>query len=166
MNGAVELFDKQIDVIAAPVATIVDAVAVGAILCVIGNFYACHGIGIEVVIDVQTVDIIACHNVADDVADIVAAGLLGWIQQRQAIVLKRPLGMFYNDVVAGIFVRHFRLGTIGVNPCVQLHAALVALVDHPRQRIPIGIRLGALFASQIVAPRLMALQPSFCNSFS
>ena len=62
--------------------------------------------------------------------------------------------MFYNDVVAGIFVRHFRLGTIGINPCVQFHAALVALVDHPRQGIPIGIGLGALFASQIVAPRL------------
>ena len=154
VNGAVELFDKQIDVIAAPVATIVDAVAIGAILCIVGNLNTSNGIGIEVVIDVQAVDIIARHNITDDVANIVAAGLLGRIQQRQTVVLKRPLGMFYNDVVAGIFVRQFRLGTIGINPCVQLHAALVALVDHPRQRIPIGIGFCALFASQIVAPRL------------
>ena len=154
VNGTIELFDKQVDVIAAPVATVADAVVVGAELGCVGNLNASHGIGIEVVIDVQSIDVIACHDVADDIADIVAAGLQGRVQQRQTVVLERPFGMLHNDMVASIAVCRLRLGTIGVNPCVQLHAALVALVDHPSQRVPIGIGFGALFAGQVVAPWL------------
>ena len=37
---------------------------------------------------------------------------------------------------------------------MQLHTSLVALVNHPCQRVPIGLGRTALFTRQIEAPRL------------
>ena len=153
MDGIVELFNELVDVIAAPVGQVAETVIVCPEVGIIGNGYACHGIGIEIVVDVQAVDIVARHNVAHHVADIVAALLQGRIQQRQAIVLERPFRMLHDHMALGIGMSHLRLGTVWVNPCMQLHAALMALANHPCQGVPIGAGAHALLSRQVVAPR-------------
>ena len=47
-----------------------------------------------------------------------------------------------------------RLGPIGVDPRVQLHAPAMTLRHHPLQGVPVGIRCHALLAREVVAPRL------------
>ena len=44
------------------------------------------------------------------------------------------------------------LGTIGVDPGMEFHAAAVALVDHPLQRVPVRRWCLALHARQELAP--------------
>ena len=48
------------------------------------------------------------------------------------------------------------LGTIGVNPSVQLHAAFMALLNHPLQRVPEGSGCKSLLCCQESAPRFDA----------
>ena len=46
------------------------------------------------------------------------------------------------------------LGAVGVNPCMQLHAASMTLLNHPLQRVPIRIGRQSLLSCQVTAPRL------------
>ena len=153
VDSLVKLFDEEVDIETSPVTTIADAVGVGTILGVVGNLHASHGIRIEIVVDMEAIDIVARHDIANYRADIVAALLQGRIEQRQTIVLEGPFRMLHDHVVTGITVSHLRLGTIGIDPRMKLHTTLVALSNHPLQGVPIRIRLSALFACQIVAPR-------------
>ena len=49
--------------------------------------------------------------------------------------------------------RTFRTCTIRINPCMKFHVALVTLINHPLQRIP--LRRFPLYSSQIAAPWLI-----------
>ena len=153
MDSLVKLFYEEVDIETSPVATIADAVGIGTILGVVGNLHASHRIRIEIVVDMEAIDIVARHDIPDHLADVIAALLQGRIEQRQTIVLESPFGMLHNHVITGIAVSNLRLGTIGIDPRMKLHTAFVALRYHPLQRVPIRIRLRALFACQIVAPR-------------
>ena len=139
---------------APPVAAIGDTIIITRVGGIVRNRYPGDGIRIEVVVNVQSVHIVAAHNVAHHLADVVTALLQGRIQQRQPVVLERPLRVPHHHVVTGIGVSHLGLGAIGINPRVQLHTATVALLHHPLQRVPVGIGTAALLARQIVAPRL------------
>ena len=49
------------------------------------------------------------------------------------------------------FIRAFCLRTEGIDPCVQLHATIVTLINHPSQRIP--TRIFSLLSGEEFAPR-------------
>ena len=153
-NGLIELSDKLVDIVAAPVVAVGKAIGVGLEVGSIGDGDTSDGIGIEIVVDMQSVDIVALQNVAHHIADIVAVLLQRRVEQRQPVVLEATLGMALYHVVGSIGVGHLRLGTIGIDPRVQFHAALVALGNHPSQGVPVGLGSLSLLTGQIVAPRL------------
>ena len=90
VHGLVQLLDKEVDVLAPPVATVGNALVIGTVLGIVGNLHAWHRIGIEIVVNVQAVDVVAPHNVAHNLADVVPALRQGGVEQRQPVVLKRP----------------------------------------------------------------------------
>ena len=47
----------------------------------------------------QAVDVVAFHDVLDDLTDKVAALLQGGVQQRQTVIVEAPLRMLHDDVV-------------------------------------------------------------------
>ena len=61
-NGVVELLHKTVHVVAAPVANIADAVGMITEKICVGNILASHRIGIEIIIDMQSVHIVAAHG--------------------------------------------------------------------------------------------------------
>ena len=156
MYRLVELFDKQVHIQSTPVSLILQPVVVGLEICLIRNSDTWHRIGIEIVIDMQTIHIIAVYDVFHHLTDIIATLFQSRIQQRQSVVLERPLRMLYYHMVYGIDMSSLRLGTIGINPSMQLHTTLMTLLYHPLQGVPVRIRTTALFTSQIVAPRFDA----------
>ena len=71
MHGLIELLNEEIHVVATPVAPVLEAVGILLELCIIGNGQSCHRIGIEVVVHVNTVYIVAGDNVMSYFTDIV-----------------------------------------------------------------------------------------------
>ena len=103
----------------------------------------------------NTVNIIAAHDVLNHLADIVAIGSDARIQDAQTVVGEHALGMGHGNMIAGKNRCPLGAGTIGIEPGVQLHTALVALLHHPLQRVPIRRRCLPLHTRQETAPRLV-----------
>ena len=101
----------------------------------------------------QSVNIITLQDVCYHLTDIVAVLLQCRIQHFQSVIVETTLGMLNHHMIAGICMGRLRLGTIGINPSVQLHTALVALLHHPSQRVPVRLGSLALPSRQIAAPR-------------
>ena len=153
-NHIVQALDEQVHVLATPIAA-VHAVAVGGIAFVVGELIF-GGIGVEIVVHVNCVDIIARDDVAHHGADEFAALRQSRVEVGLPAILHKPFGVFVIDVPGCEFF-HFALGVghaIGVEPSVEFHAAVVTFGNHKLQRIPIGIGRLAKFAGEIHAPRL------------
>ena len=65
--------DEQVDVATPPVADVVEAAAIAGEAGRVGKLHAFRGIGIEVIVHVDGVDVVARHDVAHHLADVVAA---------------------------------------------------------------------------------------------
>ena len=139
---------------ATPVANIFITAIVSLKECLVGNVHASHRIRIKIVVNMETVDIVACHNVTHHLTDEVAVLLDGRIQQHQTVVFEATLRIAVDDMTTDRAMCRLGLGTIGINPSMQFHIALMALFNHPFQRVPVGLRCPTLLSCQIVAPRL------------
>ena len=71
MNRLIELFDKEIHIIASPVTLVLDTVGMIMEEFVIRNTLSLHRIGIEVIVHMDNIHIIAANNITSDLADIV-----------------------------------------------------------------------------------------------
>ncbi len=133
-----EGLDKHIYIVSAPVANIGELPSVACIGSLVGDSNARHGVRIEIIVDMQPVDIIAADDIVHYFEDVITVLPQSWVKDFQSIIVKNTLGMGHRHMGNGQLTRIFCLGTIRVNPCVQLHSAAVALVYHPLQWIPIG----------------------------
>ena len=115
---------------------------------------AMHGIGIEIVVDVEAVDVVAAHDVFCHLIYILAVLGLCWVEDKLSVVGEHARRALYGHMVRSQLHRALGLGAVGVDPCVELHAASVALVYHPFEGVPIGRRRLALLAREVAAPRL------------
>ena len=112
-------------------------------------------IWIEVIVDVQSVDIVTPHDVGHDATDVLAVLGHSRIEYHLAAVCKRSARLPRHYVGGSQAGRSRCLGTVWVNPGMQFHAAAVALVNHPCQRVPVrGWRL-ALHPGEEAAPRFV-----------
>ena len=76
------------------------------------------------------------------------------IEEQQAIIVQEERRVAQIGMIRSQGRGSLRLGTIGIYPGMQLHAAGMALFNHPLQWVPIGIGGQALLPCQISAPRL------------
>ena len=149
------LADEAVHVLPPPVAA-VHAPSVTGISQIIRNGQPFFGIRIEIVVDVYAVHVVAQQNVRHHVADIVAVLGYAGIHNQHAAIFEIAVGMQEIGMCLGQLLRAFRLGTVRIDPRMQLHAPRVALPDHPFQRIPIGRGRCALPPGQVTAPRFEA----------
>ena len=137
MYRLIELLDKQVYVIPAPVATILDAITMKTILRIIRNNLSCCRIRIEIVIHMNTIHIVTGHDILGHLTDIVTVLRNTRIQYLQSVVVKTSLRML-NSHMSGSQCRcTLCLRTIRIDPRMQLHATLMTLFNHPLQGIPI-----------------------------
>lgn len=146
---------QAVDVVAAPGVAAVEVAAVLLPALVVVERRVAVGVGVEEVVEVHAVDVVALDHVEDDVADPrlhlwvagVEVGLVG--------VLDEPLGILLDGVVVDqvLQVRILQAHPVGVEPGVQLQTALVGLLDRERERVVAGI--AALLAGQVARPRLL-----------
>ena len=153
MDCLVELLYEEVYVVAPPVAFVRDAVIMESVFIIVWYVEACDRIGIEVVVHVNTVNIVTCYDIAHYVANVIAVLGNTRVQYEQVVILETALWVAYGNMADSKFLRGFCFGTVGVDPCVQFHAASVTLVDHPLQRVPIWIGRFSLLSCKKAAPR-------------
>ena len=149
-----QLFYKHTHILSAPILTSKKSLTITLEVVGIGNLYTCYRIRIEVIINMQSVDIIACQDISYHLADIVTILSQCRIQQCQSIILEAALRITTYHMISGISMCRLGLGTIRVNPSMQLHTTLMTLLYHPLQRVPIRLWCLTLLTSKIIAPRL------------
>ena len=86
MNGLIELLHEKVHVVASPVADVPDAVIVLPELLCIGDVLSLHGIGIEVVVHVDAIHVVATDDVLHHLTDIVAVFRHTRIQDKLVVV--------------------------------------------------------------------------------
>ena len=104
----------------------------------------------------ESIDVISAHDVLHDVADILAVLRQTRVQQQLSVVVKGTLWVLHAHVVHGKCCGGLGFCTIGINPSMNLHTALVALVHHPLQRIPVRRRGLSLLTGEEATPRFKA----------
>ena len=141
----VYLLDEQVDVVAAPVG-LLHPVAVFGKRLLVGEVGAAGGVGVEVVVEVDAVDIVAVDDVHHHVLDELA--VLGQTRVEVnflvALIFYKALRLFVVNMSGGKLLGGRGGDAVRVEPGVQLHAALVRLVDHKLQWVP--VRRGRLAA--------------------
>ncbi len=148
----VYLLNEQVDVATAPVGQL-HAFAVAAEGGAVVKAHALDGIGVEVVVEVYAVDIVAGHDIAHHRGDMVAVGRLAGVEVQSPVVPHRALGMAAGYVPGRHALAAGGRDAVGVEPGVQLHAAGVGLVDDKLQRVPCRRRRLAS-GTEIAAPWL------------
>ena len=149
----VQLLDQQIDILTTPIAQL-HTVAILCIALLVGELLVLNGIGIEIVVHMDCIYVVAGYDVAYYLGDEVAALGQTRIEQNLLTVANEPFGVLVVDVVFRQLVSLDRRNAIGVDPSVQLDVALVALVDHKLQGVPHRVGSFTCGAGQIAAPRL------------
>ena len=152
-NFLTHLLHEFVDVLPAPV-TSVHAAAVCVVGGIVGNGNTGHGIGVEIVVHVNAVHIIAFQDVEHHLADEIAVFGASRIEEEQAVVIEETVGVARVFVTRGQRCCALRLGTERIDPGVQLHLARVALLNHPLQGVPVGVGRRSLLTCQIAAPGL------------
>ena len=150
-----QVTNEQIHIVTPPILNVGKAARVSIIVWLIGQRKSVDGIRIEIVVHVDAIHIVVVQNVFHHHASIKTVLLQGWIENIQSVILKHTLRMAHGWMILSQCSGIFCLGTIGINPCVTLHLAFMALLHHPSQRIPPVSRSHALHTCQIARPRLI-----------
>ncbi len=144
-----EVTNEQVDVVAAPVLDGGESTWVSLIICLVGHGETCDGIRIEIVIHMNAIHIVVLEDVLYHHAGVGAVLWDGRIEDIQSVVLEYTFWVTCGGVIGSQFFGELGLGTIGVNPRMALHLALVALLHHPCQGVPPVSRSHALCAGEV-----------------
>ena len=91
----------------------------------------------------DSVDVVAAHDVQDDFHGVVAGSGGAGVHQQHGAVALHQVRPRQGNVVAAHGVVHVRLGAEGVEPCVQFNAAAVGLLNGEGQGIVARVDAGA-----------------------
>ena len=149
------LLDEHVHVVAPPVGLVTVAPSVGGETDLVRELLSRHGIGVEIVIHVDGVHIVAVHDVAHDAADVLARLGIARVEVQLSAVLHEQLRVLVVRMQGRERCRAFGLRPVRVDPGMQLHAPLVAFGHHKLQRVPHRRGRLALHTGQEAAPRLV-----------
>ena len=101
----------------------------------------------------KSIDIIAAKDIANDMTYILAILVVGRIEDVLSVILKDEIATLVGYVLGREDMGGLGLGTIGIYPCMEFHTALVTLLYHPLERVPIRRGSLALLTCEKTAPR-------------
>ena len=162
VNALVELTYQGVHILAAPIVT--RQHATGALIAleatIVGEVHkppaaVAFLVGIEVVVNVYAVDVIARDDIEDDANGVLTHGQLTWIHPLLTPVLAHQRRTREGHMAARMGAFGARMPrAVWVEPGVQLEAALVRFIHGKAQWIPPRIRGHAFRARQKLGPRL------------
>ena len=157
LDETVNTADEFVDVVDAPFELRTDCGVFG--LCggiVVGIEFVGGGIGVEIVVEDDAVDVIFDHDILDYVAYALLYLLKGGVKDSFLAGLgDEPLGVgvFVVEVAAVLAVGVYAAIAVGIDPCIDLDSALVALIKEEAEGIEGGS--GAAFGGNVLGPGLV-----------
>ena len=145
--------NEHIDIVAPPVGNGRKSTRVGTEVGLIGDGLPCCWVGIEIVVHVEPIYIIALQNVLDDHTGVLTIDFQSGIEDEQVAILEQAFGMGGSHMIGSYFLGACRLCPIRIDPRMTFHSTTMAFIDHPCQRIPSVSRSLALLTCEIAAPR-------------
>lgn len=110
-----------------------------------------NGIGIEIIVDVNSVDVIAASDISKDGEDVFDGSRIPGIEPEEFIVADEEFRVCSGNVRVGGLCGTDE-SAAGVEPCVEFDSSLVSFLDPDSEGIPGRLRGGTLRAAQVVAP--------------
>ena len=147
-----QLFDKQVDIVATPIIDVLQSIIIKLEFTIVGNNFTRSWIRIEIIVDVQTIYIIAAHNVVYHLINIFPVGRIARVENKLSCIRKYLTRLLNGNMITSQSISTLSFGTIRINPRMQFHPALMTLLNHPLQRIPKRIGRLSLHACQETAP--------------
>lgn len=89
----VDVAYEHADVVSSPLVFVCVAAAVACEACLVGEFFSWGGVGVEVVVHVEAVDVVATDYVVDDGADVVAVFGQGGVIEDLSAVPEKVFGV-------------------------------------------------------------------------
>ncbi len=146
-----ECLDGAIDIVSSPVANGFESPWVRLEKFEVGKRLLWNGIGVEIVVHDECVDVVACDEVGDHVEEVETNGVDGGVEIEFAAVFKEPIGVFeigVKRVERSGLVGHG--GAIGVDPDVCFHASLVREGDEAvKWVVGQGVGCDTLLAAEV-----------------
>ena len=152
MNRIGQLLDEHIYIMPSPIA-LAQSLLILFVEAIIVKLLSCNGIRVEVVIDMNSIDIIARDNILHYLANIISILFQRWIQDELSVVRNHTIRMKQGHVIGGQLRRTFCFGSERIYPCMEFHPTLMTLVYHPLKRVPIRRRSHTLSTCEKTAPR-------------
>ena len=121
--GFMYLLDEDVHVVASPVALVGISSSVAGKGRIVREVHSRGRIWVEVVVHVEGIHVITGHDVADNLADVLAVFRQTWVEVQLSAIFQEELRMLVVRVQ-----RRERGGSLGacsvrIDPCVQLHVA-------------------------------------------
>ena len=146
--------DEHVDVVPAPVTDVLEPLAVRLERGAVGERLAGQRIGVEVVVQVHAVDVVAVHDVQDDLRGQVAYLRQARVEPQRAAVAVYPVRVQPRLAARGeLLAVGLRAGAVGIEPGVEFQPAFVRLGDEEGQRVIAGV--AALVAGEVLRPGLV-----------
>ena len=150
-----QLLDEEVYIVASPVSYISESTAVMLEVTLVGNGLTGSRIRIEIIVDMDSVDIIPAHDIVHHSADVIPVLGQGRVENIESVIREDAVGMGNRNVVCSQLAGRLRLGTVRIDPRMKLHTPPVTLVYHPLQRIPVRRRRRTLPSRKELAPRFV-----------
>ena len=136
--------NENIHITAAPVRLIAETATIACKAGIIREILSLDRIGIEIIVHVNGIHIIARHDVGYHLTDMIAAFGKRRVEVKLVAIRHEPLRMRIINMDGRKLVLQRSLYPIRINPGMKLHAPLVALLNHKLHRVPIRFRGFAL----------------------
>ena len=155
VDRAGQVTDQSGDIVPPPVALRGKGGTIAAVGLVVIEGLPGYRIGVEVVVKVDPVHIVAGDDVAHHLAGVGAHLWEAGIEEQLLAVADKPLGMLAGGVPRGDGGADVGDSAVGIDPGVELDEALVADLDHKGKRVPEWLRCPTLLSGEEAAPRLI-----------
>jgi len=154
-NGFVQFLNQHIHITTSPVRLVSKASAITGKTCVIGKIDSLNRIRIEIVIHVDSVHIIAGHNIRHDFTDIFTTLGKCRVEVQLVSISNKPFRMLIIYMFRRQLVLQGGFHPIRINPGMKLHIPFPAFLNHELHRVPHRRRHLSLCPCQKTAPRFM-----------
>ena len=111
MDGFAQLLDEAAHVVASPVADVSESPALLTEELLVWNLLAGCGIRIEIVVDMETIDVVAAHDVGSHTAGIVGCLLESRVEEHQIIIVEAEIRTVFTTLRGDTWLRD-------VEPCL------------------------------------------------
>ena len=129
-----QLFNEHVHVVTSPVALVAPPRSVAGVGSSVGKLHSLHWIRVEVVVHVDGIHVVTRDDVTHHAVDKVATLGQCRVEVNFTVgIAQEPLGVFIIYVPWRGLILITASHTIGINPCMQFHATIVALVNHELQ---------------------------------